>query len=299
MKYLICIFIWGIILSSNTLLGQAQLQRMNTDFDSEADLTNWQWLHEKQGYPSKLLSASVEIGALVLKPNTSAWYADFQAPFLFQSITGNFDVSARLMVQGNSSPSPTARWSLGGLMVRAANRTTKENWTSRNEDWLFITTGVADPVSIPVFETKTTIGSRSNLKLRPSKSGWVTLRAIRVDNTFLLLYKYDDASWQVLERFYRTDLPQTLQIGLIAYTDFYSAGSLIRNVKKFNETVIDSGSPDMRMMVDFVKATKPNLAALKKMDRADLGALQHWTAGNLLSDYNLTNEQVLNLLGIK
>lgn len=280
------------------LATQSLFAQQNANFDSQSELSIWQWLHEKQGYPSKLISAKVENGHLLFQPNTSAWYADFQAPYLFQTLRGNFDISARLKVRGIKSHLPKARWSLGGLMIRAANGTRRESWTSGKENWLFITTGVADPSDIAVFETKTTISSRSNLKLRPGKSAWVTLRIVRVDNTFVLLYKYDDGQWTILERYYRTDLPGTLQAGLIAYTDFYSAGSLTGNAREFNRAVIKSGNPDMIMEVDFIKIKTPDLSGLESLRKDDLQKLQHWTPGNLLSDYKLTNAEVLSLLGI-
>ena len=78
------------------------------------------------------------------------------------------------------------------------------------------TLALADRLDTPVFESKTTVNSRSNLKLRPARAGWAELGIARIGPTFVLLVRQGDEPWRVHERFYRMDLPRTVQVGLVA-----------------------------------------------------------------------------------
>jgi hypothetical protein len=138
-------------------------------------------------------------------------------------------------------------------MVRAPRAVTPADWTPGGENWLFITTGVADDVSAPVFETKTTVASRSRLRLHPAKAGWVELRIARTGATFVLASRYDGEGWVERARFERADLPATVQVGLNAYTDWYSARPLHNDPRAFNTRVIKDGRPDLAFRVDWVR----------------------------------------------
>jgi regulation of enolase protein 1 (concanavalin A-like superfamily) len=198
-----------------------------------------------------------ERGALYLEPLTSGWYADFHAPFLFKEVTGDFVATARLRVSGLASDVPRTPWSLAGLMVRAGRDVGPRTWTPGGENWLFITAGVADDVSAPVLETKTTVNSRSRLRLHPARAGWVELRIARRGAAFELLSRHDGEDWVVRERFERPDLPATVQVGLNAYTDWYTAQPLHGDPLRFNTTVIRDGKPDLALRVDYVRFERP------------------------------------------
>ena len=198
---------------------------------------------------------AVNQGMLIMEPNTSGWYADYHAPFLFKEVTGNFTATTRLKVSGLNSKVPKTTWSLSGIMIRAPRNITSKTWTPNGENWMFLTTGFANDLKQPVFETKTTVNSRSKLKLHPNKLDWVSLKIDRKGGVFTLFYRYDDKSeWIQLETFIRNDLPKTLQVGLNAYTDFYSAGKeLMNDYYKYNTTVVNYGKPDLRVKVDYFR----------------------------------------------
>lgn len=88
---------------------------------------------------------------------------------------------------------------------------------------MFITTGYGDAhprrEGKPQIETKTTKDSDSRLSLIVSRSGWVELRVVRLGSNFLMLYRYEGEDWKLSQRFVRPDLPQTLQVGMNAYTN--------------------------------------------------------------------------------
>ncbi len=224
---------------------------INLSFDNEDELQELNWLHTLENWPDMVKEVSIEEGNLIIKPWTSGWYADYMAPFLFTNTTGDFSVEARVRINGIEGGDPKSEWSLGGIMIREETGMTSDTWTPGNQNWLFLTTGVANNINRPVFETKTTIASNSSLRLRPGNREWVTLRIDRNRSVFRLMYRYDhETEYTQLEEFIRPDLPRDLQVGLVAYTDFYSAEQeLMDNVRKYNSTVVEYGKPDLTFTI--------------------------------------------------
>src|SRR5688572_2526202 len=117
-----------LCLSAMTATAQPDLEKLSDEFNDSAALKQWSFFHEAAGYPNKIKSIQVNEGKLELQPKASGWYADYQAPFLFKTITGNFDVRAKVKISGANNILPTVDWSLAGLMVRQPGRTNKANW---------------------------------------------------------------------------------------------------------------------------------------------------------------------------
>lgn len=252
------------------------------EFESGDSLAQWQSFEPSNGWPDHLRRASVVDGALELEPWTSGWYAEFHAPFLFREIEGDFFASTRLRVDGKKGGLPQSAWSLAGLMLREPRRVAPDAWEPRAENWLFVTTGVAENTQQPVFETKTTVNSRSNLKLRPAPTGWVELGIARIGPNFLIMVREEDKPWRILERFYRSDLPARLQVGIAAYTDWNSAGELQKDPHAFNTTVLRDGKPDLVARVDWLRARRIDLPR----------DVNPW----FLSDYGVDEKTLLELV---
>ncbi len=236
-------------------LNSAWAQQLSDEFSDKESLRNWKRFYQEEGWPDMMKRIEIKKGFLEIEPWTSGWYADYHAPFVFKEIAGNFSVETRLLVSGTSSAFPTTTWSLSGLMVRAPRDISTDDWTPEGENWIFLTTGVARSVDRPVFETKTTVNSKSVLELHPNKLEWVQLRIVRSSDVFTLYFKYDNEdNWTQIEQFSRPDLPQKLQVGINAYTDFYSAGrELMGDLLKYNTTVVKYGNPDLFVKVDYVR----------------------------------------------
>jgi hypothetical protein len=234
--------------------GSAQDQAgLSDEFSDPGSLSRWIPYHVAEGWPDHMKRMEVKGGNLELEPWTSGWYAEFHAPFLYKKVAGDFSVTTHLQARGKASDLPGATWSLTGLMVRQPPKTGKADWKPGQENWLFLTTGIAEEPGKPVFETKTTVNSRSRLKLHPARAGWVELRIDRAGPTFTLLYRYPGEDWVTLERFERPDLPKEVQVGLNVYTDWYSARDLHEDPLRFNSTVIKEGKPDLVTLVDYVR----------------------------------------------
>lgn len=239
------------VLMQLSLLGQ---MNHSDEFEDAGSLDNWKRFYKEEGWPDMMKSIDIADGFLVMEPYTCGWYADYHAPFIFKEIQGDFTVHARLKISGVSSPKPQTAWSLSGLMIRTPREVIPSTWKPMGENWIFLTTGYAIDSRNPVFETKTTINSKSELQLHPARREWVELRIKREGHVFTLYSKYDDGDWKELERFERLDMPAMVQVGLNAYTDFYSAGQeLMNDVKKYNTTVVKYGNPDLLVKVDFIR----------------------------------------------
>lgn len=89
------------------------------------------------------------------------------------------------------------------------------------------------------------------MKLRPAKTGWAESGLARVRSAFILLYRYDaETKWTIQERFHRRDLGRTLQVGINAYSDWYSAKEFHNDPLKFNAVAVKESKADLVLTVD-------------------------------------------------
>ncbi len=238
------------------------LAALSDEFDDAHTLGNWQDHAAVEGWPNWIETADVNTtsaGHLYLVPRSSGWYQDYRGVFLFKEVTGDFDVTTRIQATGKDTPIPQRPFSLSGLMVRAPRQVTMETWEPGHENWLFITTGYGDNAperkGKPQIETKTTKNSKSTLILRLSQTGWVDLRIVRVGTTFLMLYRWEGQSWAISQRYERPDLPQTLQVGLNAYSSWSGSED---DALAFNRTA-DPVLGDLVVRSDYVRFRRPQL----------------------------------------
>ncbi|HEY0142125.1 MAG TPA: hypothetical protein VGF48_14595 [Thermoanaerobaculia bacterium] len=260
------------------------IAKLSDEFSAAESLAAWSRFDSVEGWPDMLKRAEIKGGNLLLEPWTSGWYAEFHAPYLFKEISGSFVATARVRVRGKEAEIPSEPWSLAGLMVREPRPASGKNWQPRGENWLFLTTGIAHETGKPVFETKTTVNSRSNLKLHPARSGWVDLRIVRLGPNFILMSRYDGEPWQVRERFFRLDLPRTVQVGLNVYTGWNSALDFENKPEQFNTTVLKDRKADAILEVDYIRFAKPPIP-----QGVDLATL---------TDYTMSNAELVKLFGV-
>jgi len=146
-------------------------------------------------------------------------------------------------------------------MSRAPRNITMSSWTPHGENWLFIATGYGDGrIDGPQFETKTTTNSASTLWLTPSQADWLNLRIVRIGEVFLLLYQFTGGRWTLSRCFDRPDLPQMLQVGVHAYTDWNTITTRYPdNPEEFNRTMLTGPDthPDMIVRDEYVRFQRP------------------------------------------
>jgi hypothetical protein len=277
-------------------------------FDGQDLASGWTWFHQAYGWPNKLKVADVNRsspGMLRMEPYHAGWVRDLNAPFLFKTVRGDFDVRARVRMRGADRPVPGGTWSLGGLMARLPNGLSAATWQPFRENWHFITTGVGYEAGKPVTETKGTYNSYSSLKLRPFVSEWVELRLVRVGTALFTMARPDgDTNWQLRDRFYRMEMNPFMQVGLIAYTNSPDVKPAPEDAATENRTLETSARVDAVFEVDWIRGQRPRASKLdywsiKDGDREAL--LAGWFAQvngtNKLSDPNLPEAEVLRLLG--
>ena len=291
------LFAFAALAGASTAGAQPQPPRTDLSAHDDEFVGNaldgkWTRFDARYGWPDKLKRIDVGFstpGALRLEPHHSAWVRDLNAPFLFQTIEGDFDVRARVRVRGSSGDTPGGTWSLGGLMARVPNGLDRSSWEPRRENWHFITTGVGLEPKASVTETKGTYNSYSSLKLRPFTYGWVELRLVRVGMALFALARADgETRWQLRDRFYRMEPNPFMQVGLIAYTTSDALPAAREDPVKDNAEV-NRAPVDMQMDVDWIRFTRPAAA----ID----WAWQSQVREHPLADPNLSEEEILGALG--
>ncbi|PJA38224.1 MAG: hypothetical protein CO182_10875, partial [Lysobacterales bacterium CG_4_9_14_3_um_filter_62_6] len=118
----------------------------------------------------------------------------------------------------------------------------------------FLSTGTSDQPGTYQLEVKTTTNSVSRPEFIDGQET-VTLRAVRIGSSIVLLYKFPGGDWQVRRRFNRPDMQGPLQAGLTVYTDYPAADRV--PMREHNTTVLrDVGNPDLEAFVDYVRYSR-------------------------------------------
>ncbi|HEX6140681.1 MAG TPA: hypothetical protein VF013_09530 [Candidatus Limnocylindria bacterium] len=263
------------------------LSALTDEFDDATTLNAWTRLDGVNGWPDQLRVVNIgqtHPGELYLEPYASTWYAAFRGAMLYKEVAGDFVVTARVWGAGLGGSVPRRSFSLAGLIARAPTRDTPDTWQATAENYVFVTTGTGDRPGSPQIETKTTTDSESVLSLKGGRSGWVDLRIVRVGTSFLMMFRLgDDQAWRISDRFARPDLPETLQVGLIAYTDWEDLLDYHEHPEILNFLQVTDRHPDLAARVDGVRFARPSIPA-SLVDRD-------------LTDETITREELIAAFG--
>lgn len=176
--------------------------------------------------------------------DSSLWFNDNEGSAVYKRIAGDFIATAAIRVRRadpNSDQAPLPSVRLGGIIAR--------DETSAAQNYLFVVSGYdVDDLSV---ETKDTRNSQSQFVGPTTGNSDAELRLCRVGTSFRLYHRpIGDTTWQLAAvppapgspaAIDRPDLPQTLQVGLILYTN--------------------QSTPDVQMFVDYVRFRRPASAA--------------------------------------
>lgn len=221
------------------------------------------------GWVEKWRTAEVQNNRLVVVPGSGGWFEDMVGGHMYRPITGNFLVTTRVRVSGTQSALPRTSFSLAGLLIRAPREFNVGNWTPGKENWLFFSVGTAADVEQlpeklavtgrPQCEIKSTVQSKSTLKISEAPSAYVNLRIVRDGSIFTMLFRpvASGAEWKVLDQFLRPDLPETLHVGITAYSDWDSAAAVYPDYERLNRVGPPTSNADLRAEFEFIRFRRP------------------------------------------
>ena len=228
---------------------------LSDEFENAATLSSWIRLNDTEGWNADKLEVhdvdTSAAGQMRIMPHTTSWYADLTGPLVYKEITGDFIVTTQLDVRRRNSAAgrPVPLYSLGGIMIRTPRATTSAaanpdpgpttvlpwppnnyttDWQPDTENYIFLSYGNAGGNTAAnqwSYEVKTTVNGNSTLYYNaigvPADESLVILQAVRRGNTFLLLRKHgENGPWIIENRYTRSDMPATLQVGITTYTDW-------------------------------------------------------------------------------
>lgn len=191
------------------------IQSLSDEFSASGTLNDWNIFDSgpfsANYYETLNINQSIP-GALVLVPgpNHSGWYGDGKGPMLSKLITGDFLVEVYLTVRNKNDLSlyPTEDYNSAGIIARDPN-TELENYVISNLGFQSHAVGMGT-------EAKTTVNSVSTLYLHPSVNEG-RIRLCRVGDDFRILRRLiDEGSWTETNLITRSDLPTTVQVGMMA-----------------------------------------------------------------------------------
>lgn len=197
-----------------TVAGAGSLPSLSDSFDDAATLSQWHFIEGdlQDGVAPTFDIGRTTPGELTIVPGRSWWVDGTRAFALMKPVRGDFVATLRLRVTGKDTASPSANWSLSGLLVRRpTDDPAKENWLSFR---------VGRVNGKDVFERKTTVLSESVLTLSPASTGWVELRIARVGSYFVFLRRFPGRSWSFNYLYRRRDLPAALTVGIDAFSGY-------------------------------------------------------------------------------
>jgi hypothetical protein len=195
-----------------TALAPQSLPSLSDEF-SGATLSGWE-VSQGDVQGGAATRFDVADGELTIHTGRSWWVNDSRAFFLHKRVDGDFKATVRVRATGEAGATPTADWSLTGLLVRAPTSDRED------ENWIGWTVGRVEGWN--QFERKTTSHSASILHLVKAKPGWVQLRVVRIGAVFALLRRYAGKPWVLQWSYYRPELPRVLEVGVDAQSGYDS-----------------------------------------------------------------------------
>ena len=247
---------------------------------------------------------------MVQQPNTVVWYQNYRGPMAFQTVTGDFSFTTQIHITdrddiGGSDTNDVpgdSFYSLAGAMLRTPRDITDaltewtpgsmaDDGTNNGENYIFLSAGYGAGVPDEfALEVKTTRNSDSQLELTPlgPDTNTVNVQLTRIGDSVIAMYQLPGQEWQVHRRYSRPDMPETMQVGLVTYTDWEKANDFDPFTQ--NSTVLVPGmagdptqgvafNPDLTAGFEYARYATPDVPAA--LAGADL------TNSNTVSDAEL------------
>jgi hypothetical protein len=118
---------------------------------------------------------------------------------------------------------------------------------------------------------KTTLNSQSTLYISNGAPARSSIQVARIGSHLILLRRGQGGAWQVHQRYFRPDMPATLQAGLTVYTDWSTCEAvgvqyqnqfvLTNGLRLPNGVTLNTCNPDLRAAFDYVRYARPIVPA--------------------------------------
>jgi len=264
---------------------------LSDEFDDGSQLAQWQRVHQVENWNADHLQHwdidQTQSGRMVMQPHSTVWYQDWRGPMAFKEVTGDFvfttqvHITDRDDIGGNDADDipGDAQFSLGGVMIRTprdiADPTTDwapgsmaNDGTNSGENYVFLSLGYGNGANEFSLETKTTRNSNSQLELTPVQANTALLQVAKIGDSVVTLVQFPGEQWQVHRRYTRTDMPETLQVGLVTYTNWEKAShfdpfthnsSVLAPGQIADPTPGEAFDPDITAGFEFARYARPNV----------------------------------------
>ena len=275
------------------LLAATPIAGLSDEFNDAASTDQWQRLNEVEGWNADQLNVydidTTQSGRMVQEPHTTVWYQSWRGPMAFQNVTGDFSFTTEIHVTdrddvGGSDADDVpgdGQFSLAGAMIRTPRDITNpatdwtagrmaDDGTNDGENYVFLSLGYGAADNEFSLEVKTTRNSNSQLELTPlgQDTNTVTVQISRVGNSIIAMYQRPGQDWQVHRRYSRPDMPETMQVGLVSYSDWTKANDFDPFTQ--NSTVLTPGvagdptpgeafNPDITAGFEYARYVRPDV----------------------------------------
>jgi hypothetical protein len=249
------------------------LTMLSDEFDSAHTITNWQRIHQVEGWGNNALQVfdinTTQPGRMTMVPHTSSWYAEWRGELTYKTVTGDFVITTDVEPHNRAGTgAPGSLYSLAGIMVRTPRTMTNPSqWTPGGQNYVFLSTGAANNPGTFQYEVKTTLNSQSTLYISNGAPARSSIQVARIGPHLILSRREPGGAWQVHQRYFRPDMPATLQAGLTVYTDWPTCEAvgfqyqnqfvLTNGLRLPNGVVLNSCSPDLLATFDYVRYARP------------------------------------------
>jgi hypothetical protein len=264
----------ALVALSPSVRAYDDLTILSDEFDAAHSVTNWQRIYQVEGWGNDVLQQfninTSRPGRMTMVPYTSSWYAEWRGELTFKAITGDFVITTDVEPRNRAgNGAPGSQYSLAGIMVRTPrSMTSPGQWTAGGQNYVFLSLGAASNPGTYQYEVKTTSNSVSTLQI----SGGVpraSIQVARIGAHLIMLRRDQGGAWQVHRRYFRPDMPSTLQAGLTVYTDwpvceavgfqYQNQFVLTNGLRLPNGSTVAGCNPDLVAAFEYVRYARPQV----------------------------------------
>ncbi len=238
------------------------LIELDDEFFNDLTLADWQRIYEVENWNSDpLISHNINTSqpsSLTMIPSASSWWEDRIGATLFKEITGDFVVTTNVRVTDLAgSGTPLTYYSLAGLIARVPQSTdydALEDFTPGQQNYYDFLLG--HTTDGPEILYNHTVNSNSNNPSFSVSDYDVEIRIARVGDVIISLFREPGGSWQVNEAINWPGLAAVMQVGMVAFSDWYGVSSV--SAFEGNDTAV-SANQDLVAEFDFIRFRTPEL----------------------------------------